>query len=225
MIKAMAIDDEPLALSIIEKHISKIPFVELATSYTNAFEAIDQLNSNTFDLLFLDIKMPDISGIEFLKSLKKPPLVIFTTAYQEFAVDSYEFETVDYLMKPIEFGRLLKAVNKVSDRLKQQNDEFIFLKTSYEYVRLEVRNIKYLKAEGNYIKFVSDKDIVLSRMTMQEAEVRFLTFGFKKTHRSFLVNPRMIDKIEKHQLTIGSETIPISSAYYPSLIDVLKFNV
>ncbi|KYG84277.1 two-component system response regulator [Roseivirga seohaensis] len=221
MIRAIAIDDEPIALDIIESHANKIPFLELKASFTNAYQALEFLKTNSVDLLFLDVKMPDISGMDFLKSLSKAPLVIFTTAYQEYALESYDFQTVDYLLKPFDFGRFLKAVNKASDRLEQKNDQHLFLKTGYEYVRLEIAKIKYAKAEGNYVKFVTENEQVLSRMTMQQAENALLPHGFLKTHRSFLVNKTFINKIEKHQLSIGSEIIPISSIYYQLLVEAI----
>ncbi|KOF04597.1 regulator [Roseivirga seohaensis subsp. aquiponti] len=222
MIRAIAIDDEPIALDIIESHANKIPFLELKASFTNAYQALEFLKTNSVDLLFLDVKMPDISGMDFLKSLSKAPLVIFTTAYQEYALESYDFQTVDYLLKPFDFGRFLKAVNKASDRLEQKNDQHLFLKTGYEYVRLEIAQIKYAKAEGNYVKFVTESEQVLSRMTMQQAEDLLLPQGFLKTHRSFLVNKTFINKIEKHQLSIGSEVIPISSIYYQLLVEAIS---
>jgi DNA-binding LytR/AlgR family response regulator len=221
MIKAIAIDDEPLALDIIEKHATKIPFLDIAERFTNAYDAIGYLKTNTIDLIFLDVKMPDISGIEFLTSLTKTPLVIFTTAYQEYAVDSYNFQTIDYLLKPFEFGRFLKAVNKVGDRLEQKNDTYVFLKSGYEYIRLEIAQIRFVKAEGNYVKFVSHNEQVLPRMTMQEAENLLLPKGFIKTHRSFLVNKAFINKVEKHQLTMGEDLIPVSANYYQELIEAL----
>lgn len=221
MIRAIAIDDEPIALDIIESHANKIPFLELKASFTNAYQALEFLKTNSVDLLFLDVKMPDISGMDFLKSLSKAPLVIFTTAYQEYALESYDFQTVDYLLKPFDFGRFLKAVNKASDRLEQKNDQHLFLKTGYEYVRLEIAQMKYAKAEGNYVKFVTESEQVLSRMTMQQAEDLLLPQGFLKTHRSFLVNKTFINKIEKHQLSIGSEIIPISSIYYQLLVEAI----
>ncbi|WP_339606152.1 LytTR family DNA-binding domain-containing protein [uncultured Roseivirga sp.] len=222
MIRAIAIDDEPIALDIIESHANKIPFLELKASFTNAYQALEFLKTNSVDLLFLDVKMPDISGMDFLKSLSKAPLVIFTTAYQEYALESYDFQTVDYLLKPFDFGRFLKAVNKASDRLEQKNDQHLFLKTGYEYVRLEIAQIKYAKAEGNYVKFVTESEQVLSRMTMQQAEDVLLPQGFLKTHRSFLVNRAFINKIEKHQLSIGKEVIPISSIYYQLLVEAIS---
>ena len=222
MIRAIAIDDEPIALDIIESHANKIPFLELKASFTNAYQALEFLKTNSVDLLFLDVKMPDISGMDFLKSLSKAPLVIFTTAYQEYALESYDFQTVDYLLKPFDFGRFLKAVNKASDRLEQKNDQHLFLKTGYEYVRLEIAQIKYAKAEGNYVRFVTENEQVLSRMTTQQAEDLLLPQGFLKTHRSFLVNRAFINKIEKHQLSIGKEVIPISSIYYQLLVEAIS---
>lgn len=210
MIYAIAIDDEPIALKVVAEHAAKIPFLNLQASFTNAFEALNYLKNERVDLLFLDINMPDISGIDFLKALTDPPLVIFTTAYSEYALESYELDAIDYLLKPFEFGRFLKAVNKANEKLGQKADDAIFVKSGYEYHRIRFEDLKYLKAEGNYIQFVTTNEKLLSRMTMKEAEVEVGNNHFIKVHRSYIINTHFVDKIEKHQLHIGEEIIPIN---------------
>ncbi|GAB5524656.1 MAG: LytTR family DNA-binding domain-containing protein [Roseivirga sp.] len=221
MIRAIAIDDEPIALQIIERHAEKVPYLRLAHVFTNAFEAIDFLRNESVDLIFLDINMPDISGLEFLKSLTAKPHIIFTTAYSEYAVESYEHGAIDYLLKPFDFGRFLKAVNRVAEQFKQQNETYIFLKTGFDYIRLEVKDILYTKAEGNYVKFVTADQSIMSRMKMKEVEAALDDQLFVKVHRSYIVNRSAINKIEKHQVHIGQELIPVSQTYYEELISQL----
>ena len=158
MMKAIAIDDEPIALSVIESHASKVPFIHLAATFTDAFEGMEYLQKENVDLLFLDIKMPDISGIEFLNSLRNKPLVIFTTAYSEHAVTSFELDAVDYLLKPFSLARFLKGCNKAFELFNYRNssepEEFLYLKTGYEQVKVFFDDILYLEATGNYVTFV-----------------------------------------------------------------------
>lgn len=221
MIKAIAIDDEPIALSIVEKHAARIPYLNIQEAFTNAFDALAYLKTNKVDLLFLDINMPDISGLEFMKSLVTKPNVIFTTAYPEYAVESYELEAIDYLLKPFEFGRFLKAVNKVADQQQENNDDYIFLKTGYEYVRIEKKELRYIKGDGNYVGFYTSSEKVLCRMKMIEAEALLVGDLFIKVHRSYMVNRNEIVKVEKHQLHTKEEVIPISQTYYEPLISRL----
>ncbi|MCE7993597.1 MAG: response regulator transcription factor [Roseivirga sp.] len=219
--KAIAIDDEPIALSIVEKHAARIPYLSIQEAFTNAFDALAYLKTNKVDLIFLDINMPDITGLEFMRSLVSKPNVIFTTAYPEYAVESYELEAIDYLLKPFEFGRFLKAVNKVADQQKEDNDDYIFLKSGYEYMRIEKRELRYIKGDGNYVAFHTDTEKVLCRMKMTEAQ-ELLTGGqFIKVHRSYMVNKSEITKVEKHQLHIEEEVIPVSQTYYEDLISQL----
>jgi len=222
MIKAIAIDDEPIALKIVADHASKIPFLELSESFTNAFQALDHLKTNKVDLIFLDINMPDISGIDFLKALTNPPLVIFSTAYSEYALESYDLNAVDYLLKPFEFGRFLKAVNKAREKLGEKADEAIFIKSGYEYHRIQFNELLYLKADGNYIQFVTKEKKLLSRMTMKEASELVEKSGFLKVHRSYCINPHFISKIEKHQVLINDEPFPINSEGFEALQETIK---
>ena len=156
--KAIAIDDEPIALDIIKSHASKVPFLQLEATFTDAFKALEYLQKESVDLLFLDIKMPDISGIDFFNSLRKKPLVIFTTAYTEHAVTSFEMDAVDYLLKPFSLSRFLKGCNKAYELYNFRNStepsDHIYIKTGYEQVKVFYDEILYLEASGNYVTFV-----------------------------------------------------------------------
>lgn len=219
MIKAIAIDDEPIALEIIEHYAKKVPFLSLEKTYTNAFEALDYLKSNPVEVLFLDIKMPDISGIDFLTSLTVKPYTIFTTAYSEHAVTGFELEAVDYLLKPFSFPRFLKACNKVSDLINLKQPEtkvdHIFIKDSFDVIRVNLADILYLEATGNYIRFVLKDKEILTRMTVKETIEILPENQFLQVHRSFIVNLNYINKIERHQLIISESSIPISSSFLP----------
>src|SRR5688572_23629025 len=155
---AIALDDEPLALEVIRSHASKVTFIELKAEFTDAFKALEYLQTETIDLIFLDIKMPDISGIDFFSSLARKPLVIFTTAYSEHAVASFELDAVDYLLKPFSLSRFLKGCNKAYELYKFRNgetaDDHIYLKTGYEQVKVLHDDILYMEATGNYVTFV-----------------------------------------------------------------------
>jgi len=220
MINAIAIDDEPIALEIIEIYAKKVPFLSLEKSFTNAFEALDYLKSNQVELLFLDIKMPDISGIDFLTSLTVKPHVIFTTAYSEHAVTGFELEVVDYLLKPFSFPRFLKACNKVSDMVNLRQDskvDHIFVKDGFDVIRINFNDILYLEATGNYIRYVLKDREVLTRMTVKEAIEILPKNQFMQVHRSFIVNLFLIDKMERHQLHIDNTLIPVSTSFLPNV--------
>jgi len=217
MFTAIAIDDEPFALEVIRSHAAKVTFMELRGSFTNAFEAIAYLANNPVDLLFLDIKMPDISGIELMESLPVKPLVVFTTAYAEHAVQSYELNAVDYLLKPFPLARFLKACHKAHDtlQLRQPNKPVpvnsIFVKSGYESVRVNFDDILFIEAAGNYITFVLPGDKrVMSRLTISEALALLPAEQFVRTHRSFIVNKQKVDRMERHQVHVGEYVVPVS---------------
>lgn len=223
--KAIAIDDEPIALEVIRSHAAKVPFLELEAVFTDAFKAMDYLQQEGADLVFLDIKMPDISGIEFLQSLSRKPLVIFTTAYTEHAVTSFELDAIDYLLKPFSLARFSKACNKAYELHQLRNGakekDYLFLKTGYEQIKVSFNEILYLEAAGNYVSFVLSGQKILSRMTIQEAESLLPLTHFARIHRSFIVALPKITKLERHQLHINEATIPIGSSYAPKLLALL----
>lgn len=224
--KAIAIDDEPIALEIIKAHATKVPFLELKAEFTDAFKALDYLQKESVDLIFLDIKMPDISGIEFFNSLAKKPLVIFTTAYSEHAVTSFELDAVDYLLKPFSLARFVKGCNKAYElfnfRAGTEGADHLFIKTGYEQVKVLFDDILYAEATGNYVSFVLKDKTVLSRSTFAEAAALLPTDRFVRIHRSYMVAVSKLDKVERQQVTIGKTVIPIGDAYSQNLVASLR---
>lgn len=224
--RAIAIDDEPIALEIVRAHAAKVPFLELKAHFTDAFEALDYLQKESVDLIFLDIKMPDISGIDFFNSLPKKPLLIFTTAYTEHAVTSFEMDAVDYLLKPFSLPRFIKACNKAYELYTYRNateaTDYLFIKTGYEQLKVVFDDILYLEATGNYVSFVLKDKKVLSRSTFAEIGSLLPPDKFARTHRSYMVALAKVDKLERHQVTIGTHTVPISEAYRQELIAALN---
>ena len=224
--KAIAIDDEPIALEIIKSLASKVPFLDLKATFTDAFKALDYLQKEPIDLLFLDIKMPDISGIDFFNSLSKKPLVIFTTAYSEHAVTSFELDAVDYLLKPFSMTRFLKGCNKAFElynfRNATETPDHLYIKTGYEQVKVMYDEILYIEATGNYVTFVLKAKSILSRSTFNEAINLLPPEKFIRVHRSYVVAINKIDKVERNQVTINKIAIPVSEAYNDNLVAALK---
>lgn len=217
MLNAIVIDDEPMAIEVIKNLSEKIPFIHLAATFTNAFEAMDHMRTQRPDLLFLDIKMPDISGIEFLTALQQPPMVIFTTAYSEHAVKSFELDAIDYLLKPFSQSRFLKACNKALEQyeLKQNKpgNGDIFIKSGYGQVRVNIGDILYVQSMGNYMQFVLPEEKILSRLTMQETEALLPGHCFARIHRSYLVAINKVNRIEKDSILIGDKELPVGAGY------------
>jgi two-component system, LytTR family, response regulator len=224
--KAIAIDDEPIALDIIRSHASKVPFLDLKAEFTDAFKALEYLQKEPVDLIFLDIKMPDISGIEFFNSLSKKPLVIFTTAYSEHAVTSFELDAVDYLLKPFSLARFIKGCNKAFElhnyRNSEETSDHLFIKTGFEQIKVFFSDIYYLEAAGNYVTFALKDKNILSRSTFNEAIALLPPAKFIRVHRSYIVATDKIDKIERHQLTINGNKISVSDAYAQNLITLVN---
>lgn len=227
MLTAIAIDDEPLALEVVRSHADKVPFVDLKASFADAFKAMAYLQQEHIDLLFLDIKMPDISGIELMRCLNKKPMVIFTTAYSEHAVESFELDAVDYLLKPFSLARFTKACNKANELFllrENVNDKknYIFLKTGYDQVRVNFDDISFVEATGNYVNFALSNSTVLTRMTITEAESLLPVDQFIRIHRSFIAAKNKIEKIERHQISINGAVLPVGSTYLQNLDDIGK---
>jgi len=223
---AIALDDEPLALEVVRSHASKVPFLNLKAEFTDAFKAMEYIQKENIDLIFLDIKMPDISGIDFMNSLNKKPMVIFTTAYSEHAVTSFELDAIDYLLKPFSLSRFIKGCNKAYElfqlRNKNGSADFIFLKTGYEQEKVHFEDILYLEATGNYVNFVLKNKSLLSRMTFVELEVILPKNKFIRIHRSYMAAVTAINKIERHQIHIKDVKLPISESYMANLSDLDK---
>ncbi|MBT1705756.1 LytR/AlgR family response regulator transcription factor [Chryseosolibacter indicus] len=224
--KAIAVDDEPMALEVVRSHASKVPFLELKAEFTNAFQALEYLQKENIDLIFLDIKMPDISGIEFFNSLRKKPLLIFTTAYTEHAVTSFEMDAIDYLLKPFSLARFLQACNKAYElynfRNTTETNDHLYIKTGYEQVKVMYDEILFMEATGNYITFVLADKKILARSTFAEAIHWLPPQKFVRVHRSYVVAAGKINKVERHQVTIGPHKVPVSEAYQQQLQMMLR---
>ncbi|MGN6640760.1 MAG: LytR/AlgR family response regulator transcription factor [Mucilaginibacter sp.] len=225
MLTAIAIDDEPLALEVIKNLAQQVPFINLAACFARAMDAITFLQQEKADLMLLDIKMPDITGIDFLRSISNPPMVIFTTAYSEHAVQSFELNAIDYLLKPFSLPRFLKACNKAAElhALKHQlspaspASTTVFIKSGYEQVRIDLNDIRYVESVGNYVRFVLSEGKVISRLTMQDAAELLPMGAFIRIHRSYLAAKNKITKIDKHTVWLGPTELPAGEAYYPDI--------
>ena len=227
MLTAIAIDDEPMALEIINKHAANIAFIDIRKTFTNAFEAAAWLQKEKVDLIFLDIKMPDISGIDFLNALQNPPLVVFTTAYSEHAVQGFELNAVDYLLKPFSAARFLKACNKAYElqQLKVGNgDSSIFIKSGYGQLQVALSDILYIESSGNYVQFVMANKKIVSRLTMNEAEALLPTSHFIRIHRSYVVAKKRITKVEKNTVWVDKEALPVGGQYTDQIEKLLQRN-
>lgn len=232
MMNCIAIDDEPLALDLMEDFIAKVPFLKFAGRCRNAFEAIEKIQNEKIDLMFLDINMPELSGIQLLKSIQNKPLVIFTTAYQQYALEGYALDVIDYLVKPVPFDRFLKAANKAYEyfMLKQKSAhpasvqivqppkyeaEYLFVKADYQVVKISYADILYIEGLKDYIKiYLQSKDKpVLTLMSMKGMEEKLPSQDFIRVHRSYIVSIRKIDYIQKSKIWIGQKIIPIGELY------------
>ncbi|MDI9258158.1 LytR/AlgR family response regulator transcription factor [Flavobacterium sedimenticola] len=227
--KCIIIDDEPLALDLIKSYVDKTPMLQLEATFTNPFKALSFLIDNEVDLLFLDINMPELSGLQLLKSLSKKPLVIFTTAYPEFGAESYEYDAVDYLLKPINYVRFLKSVTKALDVFKSKSPEnlststlttsepakehHILIKSSTKLHKINLDEILYIEGAGNYWSFQLKDKKILSLFTYNEIVGLVPQDEFIRIHKSYIVPKSKISVIEKHQVTINGKTLPIGLTF------------
>jgi two-component system LytT family response regulator len=229
------IDDEPDAIDVLKFHLNNIPFMELKATFRDPLEGLEYLQKHTIDLLFLDINMPKLSGIDFPKFLQNPPLIIFTTAYSEYALQSYELKAVDYLLKPIEFDRLLQAVMKVKQVLNQKKvgnttnaetshdtaEQTVFIKSGSEFHQLPIQNIKYIESDGNYVTFHTTKRSILARYKISEVKELLPQQFFVRIHRSYIIALKHIETVKKHCVIIDGKEIPISSNYREGFLTII----
>jgi len=227
-IKCIAIDDEPLAVMKIAGYIQKIPFLELVAECRNVAETMEVMSNTEIQLLFIDINMPDISGMEFVKSLREKPYIVFTTAYSEYAVEGFEVQAVDYLLKPISFVNLLKAANKVKAQMdlkannqkdnKEESASFMFVKSAYKSIRVDFDNIKFVESQHEYIKIhLLSNESVTTKMSLKSIEELLPANKFVKVHRSFIVNFKEVSVIERNRIVFENKVyIPISEQYKDS---------
>lgn len=223
-INCLIVDDEPLSLEILQKYIEDIPALQLTRSCNNAFEAMEAIEEERIDLIFLDINMPKLSGIQLAKTLSYPMEIIFTTAYPEFAVEGFEMNAIDYLVKPFDFERFLKAVNKYksitnhryfseNSQDTEKNENVIWLKADKKLHRVEVSDIVYIEATGDYLKFVCKKTKFIVHNRMQTMEEELEKYNFCRIHRSYIIQITKIDFIEANRVGIGGVELPVGASY------------
>jgi DNA-binding LytR/AlgR family response regulator len=231
-IKCLIIDDEPLAAALIEAHVKQVPNLEVVAICINALEGFEILKKQSIDLIFLDIQMPLLTGIEFLKSLSNPPKVIFTTAYREYAIESYELEVVDYLLKPISFDRFFKAINKFFKTIETEKPSTVILESKeiskYIYVnsnkkqhKISFSEILYVESIKDYIRIHLTDRSIITKDKISEFEHK-LPSSFLRTHRSYIVNTDKITAYTVHDVEIGEIEIPIGISYKKQLLEKLK---
>lgn len=238
MIKAIIVDDEPLALEIMETYIQQIPDIQLVKKCENAFEANEVLKTQQIDLMFLDIQMPQLSGIDFLKTLSNPPSVIFTTAYPDYAVEGFDLNAVDYLLKPISLERFLKAVNKVSEKLsakradhenvQSEAEDFFFVKADKKLVKINFDDILYIEGLKDYVIIRQESGRVITLQTMKSLEDRLPVSKFKRVHRSYIVNIKRITAILGNMVELMEagkvKQLPIGKNYRDELLEIIHEN-
>jgi DNA-binding LytR/AlgR family response regulator len=228
MLTCIVIDDEPLALEVIKKYIAKIYFLELKGSFTDPFEAKQVLDTTRIDIIFLDIQMPDINGIEFSKSIgSKNTAVVFTTAFSEYAVEGFNVDAIDYLLKPIEYDRFLKSVYKAKEYVDYLNNQelhegYLFVKSDYQMVKINLKDILYIEGLDDYIKIYMSNKSVLTLMTLKTILQKLPSNEFVRVHRSYIAPISKIDHVSKSRIKIGEKEIPIGVSYSESFFSVME---
>lgn len=230
----IALDDEPLALDIIEAYVKKHPELNLIARCNNAEEASKVLNSQHIDLMFLDIQMPGVTGLNFVRSLKNKPLFMFTTAYSEYAIDGFELDAIDYLLKPIAYDRFEKAIEKAKEYYTIKNNsgltesdlenDFIFVKANQQLIKLAYGEILYVEAFADYVKiFLNDRKIV-TLQTMKKMGAKLPSDIFSRVHRSFIVNRKAVQSFSTSVCEVNGEKIPVGKNYKNDFIKLMKSN-
>jgi len=227
MINCLIVDDEQMAHEIIKGYCDLLPNLHVKKHCYDAVEALEYLNEQTVDLIFLDLNMPKLKGFEFLRTLGAPPKVIVTTAYQEYALEGYELNVVDYLLKPFNFERFLKAVNKVflpkySITETTQAAQYIFVRSNKKYIQLNINSILYLEAAGNYSKIKTTEELITVREKISDLLTLFASDDLVQVHKSFAVSKQSIKSIEGNRIFIADFEIPIGKIYKSIIIKMLK---
>ncbi len=226
----LVVDDEPLALTVIEQHIQKLPNMEVAGTCRNAMEAFDFLLSNDIDLVILDVEMPEISGIELLKTLQKMPAVIITTAYRDFAIDAFDLDVIDYLLKPVSFERFFKAISKYYQRNSEiknnrkempMPDAFIYVKSDRKIWKVKVNDINLVESLKDYVKLYTSERVIITRETISSVEEKLPSGSFIRTHRSYLVPVDRIISFSAEEIETNGHTIPIGRTYKNAVLGFL----
>ncbi len=239
MIKVLAIDDEPLALQQLVSYIQKVPFLQLVGQCQSALEAKDILNREPVDAVFCDINMPDLNGMDFVKSLAAPPLIVFTTAYSEYAVEGFKVNAVDYLLKPFGLDDFRRAANRLKERLETspvavpvaempqsnaEEDDTIFIKTDYKVVKIAISDIRYIEGMSEYLKIhlEGQPKPIVTLLSMKKME-EYLPPSFMRIHRSYIINLKKIQEVNKNRVIMDADTyLPIGDNYKEAFNDYLN---
>lgn len=235
MIRCITIDDAPLALAQLNDFVSRVPFLELAGSASNAFEAMELLAKNKVDLIYTDIDMPDLSGLDFVKSLNQKPMIIFSTAYSEYAIDGYKIEAIDYLLKPYSFNEFLKSANKALEyfEFKKHSDTaptkekltHIFIKADYKIINVALENIQFIQSQSDYVKFfIEGSKPLMSLMSMKSLEELLQNTNIIRVHRSYFINIKKINYVANQVIRIGSHEIPLGDSYKAAFLECIQQN-
>lgn len=235
MIRTIAVDDEPLALQLVTGYIKKTPGLELTGSFDNPQEALEFVINERVDLIFIDIQMPDLTGIEFTRALAGGPRVVFTTAYEKYALEGFKLDVIDYLLKPFSYDEFLKAVGKAARLIRveqgeqekvESNSEFLFLKSDYKIRRINFNDILYIEGLKDYVKVYTagTPRPVLSLITMKLLEAKLPPAKFMRVHRSFIVNLERVETIERSRIVFGKTYIPVSEQYREKFQEFLDKN-
>jgi len=232
-INCLITDDEPIAQGILEQYVSKVPGLNLAGKCDNALQTLSALQDERIDLLFLDIQMPEISGLDFLKTLKNPPMVIFTTAYQEYALEGYELDVVDYLLKPISFERFLKAMNKVYARMEnpvevpvapttETRKDYFFVKADNELVKIKYSELLYVEGLKDYAKMICENRRVITLSTMKAMADLLPAKNFLRIHRSYIINLDKVEAVVGNSFRINDQLIAVGKSYRKTVFEMVK---
>jgi DNA-binding LytR/AlgR family response regulator len=236
-INCIAIDDEPLALDIIKDYCSKIPFLNLIRTFDNAMDSIEFIRSNKLDLLFLDIQMEELTGIQLLHALKHRPYVIFTTAYDSFAIQGFELDIIDYLLKPISFERFVKSVDKVYDKMQTDlmlkvkpesvvatpsEDAYFFVKTETRMEKVRYADVLYIEGMGDYWRIITPGKRIMTLLNYKKLEEMLPPRQFIRVHKSFIVAIDKIDSIERNRIKIADRLIPVSETFRKTFFDFIE---
>ncbi len=235
MISCISIDDEPLALKQINSYIEKISYLNQVESFTSALKALEYLEKNTIDLMFVDINMPDLSGMDFVKALSNPPKVIFTTAYREYAVEGFEVDAAGYLLKPIAFSSFLKTVEKTKEHffsettdstISSSDDQFLFVKSEYKIIRINLKDITYIEGMRDYVRIhITDQKPIMALLSMSKITTQLPQSTFMRVHRSYIVNLKKITTIERNRIIFDKKVyIPISDQYKDDFHNFIETN-
>jgi DNA-binding LytR/AlgR family response regulator len=226
--RCIAIDDEPLVLDLLVDNIQQVPYLNLVKAFKNPLEASELLQSEKIDLIFLDIQMPQLNGLQFLKTLEHPPMIILVTAYQQYALEGYDFNVVDYLLKPVSLERFLKACNKAQQLYQLKNKELIpdhiFVHVEYASVKIVFTDLLFIEGLKDYVKIhlASNNRPVLTKMNLKAIEESLPNHIFTRVHKSFIVNISKVTSVKRDFVCIGAKEIPIGDAYKENVSEIIK---